>query len=250
MSDWQRIIKRVQKQQQAWAGSGCDSPFYRGHRLSTWKLLPGLGRGKKDSNRTTIESTTYYDFFSLGGPLFPPKTNSWDVAFAMQHHGLPTRLLDWTHTFAVALYFAIAPTSGLPRTNGESACVWMLNPFDLNHQTCGDGAIFNPEIDLKGGYYENFIVNEMDIQAPVMAINPNRSTPRQAAQRSVFTLHKDIWTPLEIYAADHLHRIEIPEKCIPEAMDFLRLAGINEYTLFPDFDGLARHLKHEIPLFR
>jgi hypothetical protein len=121
----------------------------------------------------------------------------------------------------------------------------MMNPFELNKQAAGEAAVYNPTIDLKGDYYQNFITRSKSLGAPVMAINPSRATPRQASQRSVFTLHNDIWSPLEATYPEQLIRVDIPITCIPEAKEFLQLAGINEYTLFPDFDGLARHLHQE-----
>ena len=245
MTDWQRVLKQVQKQQRAWARIGCDSPFYRGHRVSSWKLLCTLGRGTKTASRGAVEGAFYYDFLSLGGPLLPRNSSSWDIAFAMQHHGLPTRLLDWTTTFAVALHFALGPNLPPARSRSKIACVWMLNPFELNKHAGGEAAVFNPAIDLEGDYYENFIVESKALGTPVMAVNPSRATPRQASQRSVFTLHNDIWQPLEEFAPKQLQRIDIPASCFAEANEFLHLAGINEYTLFPDFDGLARQLRHE-----
>ncbi len=246
MTQWQKILAEVRQHQRVLAKAGCDTPFYRGHRDASWKLRCGLGRGSRVRSRNTIESVLYYDFMSLGGPLFPRKVSSWDVAFAMQHHGLPTRLLDWTATFAVALHFAIAShTKQPPRKASNAACIWMLDPFDLNAHAGGEAVIFNPSIDLKGDYYENFIIGSKSLDTPVMAINPTRVSPRQAAQRSVFTLHNDIWTPLEDFAPNQLKKIEIPETCFPDAIAFLHLAGINEYSLFPDLDGLARQLRHE-----
>ena len=245
MTDWQRVLNQVQKQQRAWARTGCDTPFYRGHRTSSWKLLCSLGRGPKTTTRGAVESALYYDFLSLGGPLLPRDASSWDVAFAMQHHGLPTRLLDWTTTFAVALYFALGPNLQSARSRSKTACVWMLDPFELNKHAGGEAAVFNPTIDLEGDYYQNFIVESKSLGTPVMAVNPSRVSLRQAAQRSVFTLHNDIWRPLEEFSPKQLVRIDIPTTCFPQARDFLQLAGISEYTLFPDFDGLARQLRNE-----
>lgn len=246
MTQWGKIISEVQRHQRVLAEAGCDTPFYRGHQDASWKLQCSLGRGSRVRSRDTIESVLYYDFMSLGGPLFPQNVSPWDVAFAMQHHGLPTRLLDWTATFSVALYFAIAPHTKNPkRSTAKAACVWMLDPFELNQHAGGESAIFNPRVDLKGDYYENFIIGSKSLDTPVMAVNPTRISPRQAAQKSVFTLHNDIWTPLEDFAPDQLKKIEIPKECFPDAIAFLNLSGINEYSLFPDFDGLARQLRHE-----
>ena len=246
MTKWQKILSEVQEHQRALAKIGCDTPFYRGHRHASWELLCSLGRGPRRGSRDVAESALYYDFMSLGGPLFPQKVSSWDVAFAMQHHGLPTRLLDWSCTFAVALYFAISPhTFGPKRKASKAACIWILNPFELNLHAGGEAAVFNPIVDLEGDYYENFITGSKTLGTSVMAVNPTRATPRQAAQRSVFTLHNDIWKPLEEFAPDQMRKVEIPESCFPEAVAFLDLTGINEYSLFPDFDGLARQLRHE-----
>ena len=216
-----------------------------------WKLLCGLGRRKSDDfKKKNIESIVYYDFLSQAGPLLHRPDSSWDVLFSMQHHGLPTRLLDWSATFSVGVYFALKPfiqrASSAPESFGgleRPPSVWVLDPFELNRTFAEEAVVFNPEIDLEGSYQQIFIEESKSLDAKVMAVNPTQAGRRLAAQRGCFTLHSDLFTPLEATSPTFLKQFVIPKEAIVEGVGFLRLAGMNEYSLFPDLDGLSRHLK-------
>ena len=247
-TNWSNFLDRVNSHLESLAESGCDMPFFRGHSDNTWKLLCGLGRqSPEEFKKQNLESILYYDFMSLAGPTLGKDADSWDVLFAMRHHGLPTRLLDWTTTFAVALYFAVQPHEFLQYLKPSARfphqpCVWILDPFELNRLCQGEPVIANPRTDFDGNYQENFIERSKELGSDIVAIYPTRLTPRQMAQRSVFTLHEK---PLEKLAPKFATRFDLPLDCVDDAISFLALAGINEYTLFPDLDGLARHLKKE-----
>lgn len=214
-------------------------------------LLCGLGRRKPDVfKKKNVESILYYDFLSQAGPLLRRPYSSWDVLFLMQHHGLPTRLLDWSAAFSVGLYFALKPyipfASSVPEAlEGlmHEPCVWVLDPFELNRQMGGEAVVLNPEVDLEGSYQEIFIDETKKIGSKVMAVNPTHTGARLAAQRGCFTLHVDLFSPLEAESPSFLKRFVIPKEAIAEGVSFLKLAGMGEYSLFPDLDGLSRHLK-------
>ncbi|MFM5083601.1 FRG domain-containing protein [Aeromonas veronii] len=86
-----------------------DVLFFRGHGDPSWQLTPNINRFKykKTLNLEALEGITFFDYKTRSGNLLERNSSSWDVAFSMQHHGLPTRLLDWSESFAVALYFAL-----------------------------------------------------------------------------------------------------------------------------------------------
>ena len=251
MREWSDFIFRIQGDITALEDSGCAAPFFRGHSDSEWKLLCGLGRqNPEEYKKKHIETILYFEYMTMGGPLLEGHDTSWDVLFSMQDHGLPTRLLNWTLTFSNALYFSLEKyfllrdNPALSNTH-NNPCVWVLDPYRLNRSTVGVASIFNPRTDLLGNYQENFIEHSKEIGAEVMAIIPAKGSHRIAVQKEVFTLHSNLFKPLEEYPGTFLKKYELPKKAIPDAIRFLQNAGINEFALFPDLDGLARHLKRE-----
>lgn len=222
---------------------GNDILFFRGHGDSAWKLRPNISRYayRNDEQRESLEGITFFDYKTKSGRLINESCSAWDLAFSMQHHGLPTRLLDWSENFSVALYFAL---KGASRTHSD-CCVWILDPFCLNADTVGREALFHVE-DLDLSYREYFIDcsdsrKRYGYEDKVVAISPLRHSPRLFNQCSGFTLHFNLDYDLE-KESDFLKKIVIPRNLHDDAWNFLKLAGISEYSLFPDLDGLSRDL--------
>lgn len=250
MEIWSNFLSEIHTEIQRLADNGCDIPFFRGHEDSSWKLIPSLGRRpKKKFKKDNLECILYYDFLSYAGPLMGNRNSSWDILFAMQHHGLPTRLLDWSETFAVALYFALKNYL-LNRNNQNKTrklpepAIWILEPFELNNGSSEGKLLYNPETDFTVTYQELFIDETGTLDGKVIALIPSKSVQRLVAQKGVFTLHQDISSPIEELYPNYVKKFVIPKDAIPKAIEFLQLAGMNEFSLFPDLDGLARHLKH------
>jgi hypothetical protein len=203
-----------------------------------WPLLPGLARiATRTLSLDNVERNLYSEFMTRAGDLLPMNPNAWDVLFAMQHHGLPTRLLDWTETLGVAVYFAVWPES-----DGESA-VWILNPFLLNEAVLGHAGLGQPYKLLPANYLEYFIERSAQFPGAALAMSPLRHHPRMLRQRAGFTLHSNMGKPLDEHFPDVVTKVVIPSEARPGALAFLRSAGISEFSLFPDLDGLARELR-------
>ena len=237
MSSWTEILQRINgiaSDPGMMTGPGA---FFRGHSDSKWDLTPSLGRLILEPD---TESRLYYQFLSYGGYLIPARSSTWDVYFMMQHHGLPTRLLDWTESLAVALYFAM-------RNATSEAAIWILSPYWLNHSMLGRWAVERLDSAFPSGY-EDYFINDRSssygrFPAPAIAVSGGSDSSRMRSQRAVFTLHGDLERPLNKSVKNVAWKVTIPKKAFEDARLFLKNAGVNEFSLFPDLDGLGRHLR-------
>jgi hypothetical protein len=212
--------------------------FFRGQEQQEWGLVPAIGRidcGSEDE-RNVREARLFYDFKIHAGNLLENEDDSWRVAFLMQHHGLPTRLLDWSASFAIALHFAMR------HAREHDAVVWVLDVSKLNLEFARTDALVMHS-DLPDDYHAYFIARRAKFPFRVVGLAPSRSSPRLQQQRGFFTLHGDLSTGLEEMHAAALTKVVIPRALFEDARAFLRLSGVNEFSLFPDLDGLSRHLR-------
>lgn len=233
MDSWLQIYKNVSE---IIGIIGSDIVYFRGHADARWKLLPGLARLALNNPNLT-EQISYFDFITRAGFLLPENGSSWNHLFQMQHHGIPTRLLDWTENFAVALYFSMLGATG-------DSCIWILNPFGLNENESMDGQLLHPK-HLPHSYEDYFIENIKPFNHHSLAVAPLRHSSRIFNQKSGFTLHGDLVVPLEEKYPDLVTKITIPVDAHQGARDFLKMAGVSEFSMFPDLDGLAREIKND-----
>ncbi len=225
--------------------NGEPDVFFRGNKKSTYSLLPGLARIDAD-DLVIFENRIYYDFVQYGGHLIPPNKNTWDILFLMQHHGLPTRLLDWSESLLTALYFAIKESS---TTN--DAAIWVLDPFGLNNKTIKKQIIDFFDVDFPQGYYYYFVDKDFPeyygkFPNEIIAIGVNPPNQRIVAQRGTFTFHNnaDFKKPLEELHPEFVKKFIIEKDLFRYAKKFLNYSGYNEFSMFPDLDGLARYIKN------
>ena len=210
--------------------------WYRGHGDKAWKLKPSIARQNEPShsleqklrlafeNRSTFLRTTSH-------PLGVAGTH-----FMMQHHGLPTRLLDWSLSPLIALYFAVCDKS----KDKIDGCLWVLDPSQLNkvHE-----APFPYVLDKDA---ENFFEKKEFVE--ILAIHAPYADWRMKMQQSEFTLHS-YYAALEDERGASLflkEKIIIPYNLKPEIRKRLSVLGVTRETLFPDLDNIAQTIKGDM----
>jgi FRG domain len=243
-TSWSELLDQVMLATRTFEGKYSESgvPFFRGHCSSSFRLLPGFFRGTSGLPYALHdEQNFYYEFRARSGSLLSSSLSSWDVLFLMQHHGVPTRLLDWTESFATALYFALeGATSDID--------VWMLDPYGLNQEQANTAGIVDVESNLKTEYFDLFIepaAGARSTSGSVVAIYPRRQIARLASQHGLFTLHYSP-TALEDLNRPWLTRFTLTAAAVDETKRLLKVLGVNDFSLFPDLDGLSRFLRKRI----
>ena len=185
------------------------------------------------------------EFRRRGIPMLSEREpqDEWEWYFLMRHHNAPTRLLDWTDSALIALYFALR--SKLPETAPPT--VWALNPVLLNQIVCKTDSVVLSNEPQAAGYLQETAREELRPELPI-AVDPSHVSRRLAVQRSRFTIHGKDQNGLITVASRHpgvLFRISIEREAAPAVLNDLRTCGVSETTIFPDLEGLARELLRE-----
>lgn len=163
----------------------------------------------------------------------------------MQHHGAPTRLLDFTKSPYVAAFFALEDAVG-------DAAVYALDtPMLWSAAPSFDGALTREHVDpRKAGNYERFFLGN---RLPIVWVGePSVMDMRLVAQSGLFVLPGQLDQPLDDilngYAAEGplLVKYVLPIEMRSQAMQSLYRMNVTNASLFPDLEGLARSTAYEL----
>lgn len=202
-----------------WIGSlNGVSWIFRGVSRDDYALIPKVGRSEihKYDYNVNNEARLFRDFCRRAHAYIDagndPK-DLWGWLALAQHHGLPTRLLDWSYSPLVAAYFAVEKDI----RNSDAA----IYAFQVVKTIDDDGS-------------ESFLHDE------VVHFDPRHISSRIIAQSSCFTCHPN--PTIAMPKSDNLEKFIIPKSSCADLKGRLNNLGINRLTLFPELDGVARQL--------
>lgn len=216
-----------------------DTVWYRGHPNAKHYLLASLLRYKNGIDK---ERQLFTSFRKFSERILARRDGEWETLFEMQHYGIPTRLLDWSETFGVALFFAA--TYNQSHYMGQDAAIYLLDPIALNKISRKSKILQIPQDESGFGYTDIYWEhNPFKAPAPI-AVEPRFLNDRMLAQRGMFTIHHDKIDPLENTFPNEIKKVILPASVMPAALEFLELSNLHAYSIFPDVAGLAEHLRN------
>jgi hypothetical protein len=206
-----------------------EDALFRG-QAADWALRPKLGRLRAQRGRSLLdleEQMLSHFQRAVVAYLPSPPVSTWELSALAQHHGMATRLLDWTLNPLAALWFAL-DNQAAPKV--PNAVVWMFMPKVAD---IIDASISAPTEVSTIRYWK-----------------PRHISPRIRAQGSVFTVHPSDRESGNLQALqdapEHhskLVKILVPRSVFREIRYQLDRCGINAAVVYPDLDGLARHIE-------
>jgi hypothetical protein len=251
-------IDVINKNTKTWTNNGFAKPWFRGQTDKEYCLLPSIFRKNVNTN-IEFELTTKFRLLAPGFGDTPETGRIDQWLFLMQHHEIPTRLLDWSESPLIALYFALQKCLST-KNEKKDVAVYAIDPIELNKMS---GMEYFPNTWVQSSVLQtikfafgtqNELVNNrkiMYLSKPV-AIYPSVIHSRIKTQKGCFTLHgsdrrsfEDIFQNSEIIKNKYLFRIIIQKANVDSMFYELNNFGISNVTLYQDLDGLSKDIKYQ-----
>jgi hypothetical protein len=189
---------------------------FRGQSDESWDLIPTCGR--PDFNN--IKDDIVFKQWKRRAKYYLKNVNysEWELLAIAQHNGLPTRLLDWSQNPLIALFFLCSEN------------------YDK------DGAFYITKIE--SNIIDETAYSPFDIDKEIKIYQPSTSTSRIANQLGYFTVHKNPKMPMtKSNYNGYLEKYIVSAELKEEIIFMLNQFGVNYLTIYPDLEGLSKHLK-------
>jgi FRG domain len=228
-----------------------DSGVYRGDGDASWPLLTSLdklGGVNPPHSKADLEEHILRNFIRYSRPYLSQPASDWEVLVAAQHHGLPTRLLDWTYSPLVAAHFAT-----LNSERESERVIWRLDWKRVHRYfKLPELALLIQDLEGLGGDrpltpWALFSAREK-AKPFVCMLEPPSINQRIVAQSATFTLCSDKRQSFDCFLEQNglgsaLTKFVIPAGETARFRDQLDLVDVDERRLFPDLDGVAAEMR-------
>ena len=226
--------------------------IYRGQPDASFRIVTSLQRNCKDKKKE-LEFSILSNFTKYAALEEPTVERSvWHQLILGQHHGLPTRLLDWSYSPLIALHFALTEEN-LEDMDRHDCVVWRIDIDELHQmlpekyrkierhsrttvfsvemleEACGSLAQYDEDMGGKS----------------MVVIEPPSVDPRIANQYSFFSVVPDEMTDVERFLDENTSRTVrylIRKELRWQLRDVLDHQNINERLIYPGLDGIAKWL--------
>lgn len=221
-----------------------DPPvWYRGCRNEAFALIPSALRPPLGGHSEKAMLKRYMqDAHFL---MVEPPASQWEWVFSAQHHGVPTRLLDWTENPLVGLYFASEPTPD-PDDVECPGGLWVLNPAGLNAYSLNEKRSDLPMfgIDAELDKFAPLTADAMAVHLKPAAGLAMRSFLRIAAQWGTFTVHAND-TALEDVVLEQpiVKKFTVAADAKSQIRNELQTLGIESRSVYPDLHHLGASIR-------
>lgn len=254
----------------AWVRELQGSWCFRGQREAKWNLHTSLDRAVK---KETKSGYYHLDRETEGRDLLfrfqqqahryvqnPPSREDLTSWFGlMQHHGVPTRLLDWTESPYVGVYFAVEEQS---QNEERRSALWAI---DLHWLEMKGAELLVSESAMSGRTGPrardeclNSLLAETD-KPIIVRINPPQTDERMGAQQGLFLcklIHEASFNQILMSMMIHpqtperpvIRKLEVEGGQRISFLKNLRAMNINRASLFPGLDGFGQSLRLDLEI--
>lgn len=232
-----------------------DGWIFRGQRNANWGLRCNLDRKNGLAEAIDAEVLVMREFerrahLHLGASREPQDSVEWLAL--IQHHGGPTRLMDFTRSPLVAAFFALEGEG-----EEEDCAVWAMDEIACHSRAArrlavvdSESAALRPQHDIEKAVAKQ--IGKRSLSRFVAPVRPSRLNARMSLQQGVFLVlgdpGSDLFANLQPVVEDEdplrAVRVVFPRTSRGKALSALRRSNISRETLFPGLDGLAASLEH------
>lgn len=234
-------------------GRNRSSCLYRGLPDESYRLVTSLKRNCKDK-KNELEGSVLRNFTKYAAKEDPELKNSvWRQIIIGQHHGLPTRLLDWSYSPMVAMHFA---TSGenMETMDQHNCAVWKIDIPEMNtkmpevyRKKLQEERAYLLTVEMMDALASNLKKFDQDMGTDALPlIEPPSIDQRIINQYSYFMVVPAGVTDVEEFLDRHTEKTikYIIDKSLKWRLrDMLDQMNMNERSIYPGLDGLTQWIK-------